>query len=781
MAKKKQNSSRVKSPSVSMPFKALTLMGWALFSSLSITSYKASASWESNWIGVLGWLVGKISFYTLGLNAFGIPIFLWWLGLSFLRTKQLSYLFKKSVFYFGMLCCSSFILSFLAIYNPNLTQSFTHFLVSKKHPLLNTIEPIALLGGEPFAVIYGGTSPYSFKNAIGAVGSLILFTSFGFIFLLFFLGMTNCLNTLRNAFNFFLTSIFFPKKIWDYIYKISKKSYLDVVKSSPQTTKIPSNNFSKSSFQKTTIRSSNLHKETIPTPPIETLSIFTSKEPQRSSNIFLKSHSSINKKFTNSTYAFPPADLLTKVSSESSFSKNDMKKQAMILKETLASFGIDVSLGNIASGPTLTSFEVTPSSGVKVQKIKALENDIALNMQAKSIRIIAPIPGKAAVGIEIPNHHAEEVNFRELLNLYRSDEHLHSVPLLLGKLSNGDPLWADLAKMPHLIIAGATGSGKSVCINSLVMSIIMNASPQEVRLVIVDPKKVELTAYSSLPHMLTPVITEANSTYSALLWLVKEMELRYEILRQLGLRNIHSFNTRKRNISFETALDLDIPEKMPYIVVIIDELADLFLSSSHDMETPIIRIAQMARAVGIHMVLATQRPSREVITGLIKANFPCRIAFKVSSRVNSQIIIDDPGAECLIGNGDMLFLPPGSANIVRAQGTFIRDDDINAVINYICSRYPSDYLVKSFEEVSFSKNTNLTDQKGEILFEQARSIIMETGNASTTFLQRKLKIGYARAAGLMDALEDAGIIGPSEGAKPRRILCTTPKERGLKD
>ncbi|MFN4175210.1 MAG: DNA translocase FtsK, partial [Parachlamydiaceae bacterium] len=361
-------------------------------------------------------------------------------------------------------------------------------------------------------------------------------------------------------------------------------------------------------------------------------------------------------------YELPSAQLLTNPKKvDSSNLEKNLNRQAEILEETLFSFGIEAKVGQINCGPTITSFEVHPSVGVKVQKIKTLEDDIALNMEAKTIRIIAPIPGKAAVGIEVPNPQPQEVSFKEILLAYQQGPSRMKIPVLLGKAVNGENVFSDLTKMPHCIIAGATGSGKSVCINTIVMSIVMNARPDQIRLLMVDPKKVELTPYTRLPHMLAPVITEPKEACLALNWLVKEMEKRYEILKLLGIRNIEAFNSRKPDVALEKSLDIAIPETMPYFVGIIDELADLMMVSASDIETPIARIAQMARAVGIHLILATQRPSREVITGLIKANFPTRIAFKVASRVNSQIILDEIGAECLLGNGDMLFLPPGSS------------------------------------------------------------------------------------------------------------------------
>ncbi len=471
-------------------------------------------------------------------------------------------------------------------------------------------------------------------------------------------------------------------------------------------------------------------------------------------------------------YAIPSHELLNPPKKHDTTAlKGELKKKAEQLEETLMSFGIEAKVGNIHSGPTITSFEVHPAIGVKVGRIKTLEHDIALNLEAKSIRIVAPIPGKAAVGIEIPNNTAQEVSFKELLHVYTQQAHPLHIPMLLGKTVSGDLVIHDLVKMPHMIIAGATGSGKSVCINSIIMSILLTSTPDMVKLLMIDPKKVELTPYTELPHMLAPVICDPKNACSALNWLVGEMEKRYEILRLTGQRHIDAFNKRKVDPDFEKSLDIPIPAKLPYYVAIIDELADLMMVASSDIETPIARIAQMARAVGIHLILATQRPSREVITGLIKANFPARLSFKVASRVNSQIILDDIGAETLLGNGDMLFLPPGNSSLIRAQGVFIRDEEINRVIEAITKQLPPQYIISSFDKLPEEGGFGMEGggEPGDSLFEEAKNIVFSTGNASTTFLQRKLKIGYARAASLMDELEKKGHVGPQEGSKPRTV------------
>lgn len=488
------------------------------------------------------------------------------------------------------------------------------------------------------------------------------------------------------------------------------------------------------------------------------------------------------------TFEIPSSNLLSiaKKIDQNSL-KNDLKRQAEVLEETLLSFGIEAKVGQINCGPTINSFEVHPSIGVKVQKIKTLENDIALNMEAKSIRIIAPIPGKAAVGIEIPNPQPQEVAFRDLLQAYQQLGRKFHIPVLLGKAVNGDYVMNDLTKMPHCIIAGATGSGKSVCINTIVMSILLTSKPDEIKMIMIDPKKVELTPYTRLPHMLAPVITEPHGAAAALHWLVKEMEKRYDLLKLTGHRNIDSFNTRNIDKAVEESLGEEIPGKLPYIVCIVDELADLMMVSSSDIETPIARIAQMARAVGIHLILATQRPSREVITGLIKANFPTRISFKVASRINSQIILDEVGAESLLGNGDMLFLPPGSSHLIRAQGAFIRDEDINAVIKHICNQAPPNYKIASFDilgksgRIDEGEESEGSSSSSDSLYDQAFDIVQSTGNASTTFLQRKLKIGYARAASLMDELEKNGVVGMPDGSKARKVLVPKGGSKQNKD
>jgi len=720
--KKKQKKKTKSSPTL----RAAICSFIAALSLLSLISYQVHDP-AANWLGLAGHVLGWCLFYTFGLAAFFLPSLFGWQAYMLITQKKSD---RKKTLYFSLLILSSALI---------LVQLSGHissvgFVYRDYFPKSRALDPDFLryyLGGVPLHHLYCDTS-ICLHRILGGVGSCILFLA------LFAFAILNLIPIKWRP-------------LWDFTRRM-----VDVI---PK-------------------RVAAKVATALPTPikrePYEPTILIRDDPLEREIDIKIPEARKIQpKRLVLGDYALPPSDLLTEVKRvDQSSLKSDLKKQASILTETLLSFGIEAKVGDIHCGPTITSFEVHPAFGVKVQKIKALENDIALNMQAKSIRIIAPIPGKAAVGIEVPNPYRQEVSFRELLEGYQASTRKCHIPLLLGKMVNGEDVWTDLTKMPHLIIAGATGSGKSVCINTIVMSIVMNARPDEIKLVMIDPKKVELTGFTHLPHMLAPVITEPGGATSALNWLVREMERRYELFRLLGIRNIHSFNTRKKNVELEESLDLEVPEQMAFIVVIIDELADLMLVSSSDIETPIARIAQMARAVGIHLILATQRPSREVITGLIKANFPCRIAFKVASRVNSQIVIDENGAEALLGNGDMLFLPPGTSTLIRAQGAFIRDEDINQVIHHSCSQAPTQYLIPNFdtyreEGLDFSDGESVARDP---LFEEAKTLVYETGTASTTFLQRKLKIGYARAAGVMDQLEAAGVIGPSQGAKPRKIF-----------
>jgi S-DNA-T family DNA segregation ATPase FtsK/SpoIIIE len=724
---------------------------------------------EANFLGYLGYLVALGTESLFGLGSYLIPLYLAWLGVRLLRGQKI---FHSDHLYFALLLsCACMLLTVFAESYPEKAKAWNGRVISEtlamSAPYPRTLVRF-YLGGFPYYYLFSDLPGINLQRVLSPVGTTLIFFSLGLVSFLLFTRM-RMLSQLRFLWLKFLALCQWLIKIRKKRPPISPSQPLQKVYAGLKINQLPEAKKKQPEPKvEPIIKTTSFKQEApLPTPKKEKESSSPKKEfiPVPTKSLMVTA---------NSSYQLPSPELLAdpmrKVDQPTL--KKDLMHQASILEDTLKSFGIEAKVGEINSGPTITSFEIHPSIGVKVQKIKALENDIALNMQAKSIRIVAPIPGKAAVGVEVPALHPQEVSFKEMLLHYQQKSRKLSIPVLLGKAINGDWVFADMAKMPHCLIAGATGSGKSVCVNSVVMSILMNARPEEVKLLMVDPKKVELTQYSRLPHMIAPVITEPHGAYAALQWLVKEMQVRYEILKQLGLRNISAFNNRKVNKDLEASLGIPIPEQMPFIVAIIDEFADLMMVSSADIETPIARIAQMARAVGIHLILATQRPSREVITGIIKANIPTRISFKVASRVNSQIVLDDTGAESLLGNGDLLFLPPGSSQLIRAQGAYISDEEINQVINAICAQSPTNYLIPSFDTFrSLDTMGNAEEPKGkDALYDQALTIVVASKSASTTFLQRKLKIGYARAASLMDELEENGIIGPQEGAKPRRVI-----------
>jgi len=474
-------------------------------------------------------------------------------------------------------------------------------------------------------------------------------------------------------------------------------------------------------------------------------------------------------------YQLPPISLLEDIHAGAPkvASADDLRRNGEILKNTLNEFGVEVEVVNITRGPVITRYELQPAPGVKVQRITGLSNDIALAMKAASVRIIAPIPGKAAVGIEIPNSTSTMVFLKELLLSDEFKSVRKRIPLVIGKDVSGVPIVVDLTEMPHLLIAGATGSGKSVCINSIILNILYYATPDYIRFLMIDPKMVELSMYNDIPHLVIPVITDPKKAAGGLAWLVTEMERRYKILAEVGVRNLEAFNEKvsKETVTIKSSEEPLKP--MPYIVVIIDELADIMIVSSYEVENSIARLAQLSRAIGIHLILATQRPSVDVITGIIKANFPARISFQVSTRVDSRTVLDAMGAEKLLGKGDLLYMPPGSSKLVRAQGPYIRESEIRKVLDFVKSQKVQANSVLNSEEImqkAQSLSNNLDQMDDETLLEEAIKVIRNTNQASVSILQRKLKIGYSRAARIMDLLEERGVVGPYKGSKARDIL-----------
>ena len=507
-------------------------------------------------------------------------------------------------------------------------------------------------------------------------------------------------------------------------------------------------------------------------------------------------------------YQLPPLDFLQHPDPtvKPTESKEELMANARLMQQTLAQFDIEVALGDITKGPTITRYELHPAPGVKLEKITALNNNLAAALKAERLNILAPVPGKSSVGVEVPNPVKTSVIMRDLLESEEWRNTKARIPLALGKDVYGHPIIADLAEMPHLLIAGSTGSGKSVCINAIICSLLYRFSPDQLRFVMIDPKVVELQQYNALPHLVVPVVTDPKKVILALRWVVNEMEKRYQIFARVGVRNIASFNSRPKNkplparepelpllakkekvepgadgfavevdeeIVVPREEDIIIPEKLSYIVVIIDELADLMLVAPADVEMAIARITQMARAAGIHCIVATQRPSVDVITGVIKANIPARIAFQVAAKVDSRTILDAMGADKLLGKGDLLYLPPGSAKLIRAQGSLITDQEIQSIVDFIAKQAKPSYELEIHQQLS-RPSSSLDDESGidedEEIIQDCIEVIRSEQKASVSLLQRRLRLGYGRAARIMDELENRGIVGPSNGAEPRDIL-----------
>jgi len=493
------------------------------------------------------------------------------------------------------------------------------------------------------------------------------------------------------------------------------------------------------------------------------------------------------------TYALPGLDLLAEHDPEGrgGADPSELQRVQQTLIDTLAQFGIAVAPGDITKGPTITRYEVYPAKGVRVDKIVSLERDLARATRAERINILAPIPGKDTVGIELANTRKVTVTLRELLEStdWEEAKTRARIPLALGKDVYGKAIITDLAQMPHLLVAGTTGAGKSVCINALIASMLFRFTPDELRFIMIDPKVVELQHYNALPHLAFPVVTDPKKVLLALRWLIDEMERRYKIFARVGVRNIISFNARpkkKSDVDLTTNVadsessgeikvprehEIPIPEKIPYVVVVIDELADLMQTAPADVESAIARITQMARAAGIHLIVATQTPRADVITGVIKANIPSRIAFQVASKIDSRVILDENGADRLLGQGDMLYLPPSASRLIRAQGVLVTDEEIRRLVEFVSAqgRPAFDPAMHEKLEAAASSTEEVTDEDEELV-EKCLEIIRQEKRASTSLLQRRLRLGYTRAARIVDILEQRGILGPGEGAKPREIL-----------
>ena len=475
-------------------------------------------------------------------------------------------------------------------------------------------------------------------------------------------------------------------------------------------------------------------------------------------------------------YHYPPLKLLKRGDGKSQGDSDEhLRKTAKKLQDTLHNFGVNVTVTNVSCGPTVTRYELQPEMGVKVSKIVNLADDIKLNLATPDIRIEAPIPGKAAVGIEVPNKENHAVMLREILQSQEFQSAKSKMSFAVGKDIAGKPVVADIAKMPHLLIAGATGSGKSVCINTLIVSILYKASPDDVKLIMIDPKVVELSVYNGIPHLFIPVVTDPKKAAGALNWAVSEMMSRYNTFAEYSVRNLQEYNRKVEGMRIPEGEER--PEKMPQIIIIVDELADLMMVAPGEVEDAICRLAQLARAAGIHLIIATQRPSVNVITGLIKANMPSRIAFSVSSGVDSRTILDMNGAEKLLGKGDMLFYPQGYQKPARLQGAFVSDEEVSNIVAFLTEKNPGTQYDSQVEQqvntagLSGGAGASSGDDR-DVYFVDAGKFIIEKEKASIGMLQRMFKIGFNRAARIMDQLCDAGVVGPEEGTKPRKVLMS---------
>jgi S-DNA-T family DNA segregation ATPase FtsK/SpoIIIE len=673
-------------------------------------------------------IVGKIIFQTatrnIGLGAYIFPILLLFLGIVILfNYKPLNPYHKL----FGI--------SFLFI----IFLVFIHIRLL----LLDNSYSLAMKGAG------GGLLGYYFANSLylyfGTKGAYLVLISLSLISALF-ITQVSYFSIFRNLGNKI-------KPILNNIYNILKNIGAKISKSSRrkkepdyqeyETDEIPKKIFK---IERTRKKEKKLEEETIFGRDYQ--------EPKQEAKV--------------DRYQVPPLSLLSdSYAEEKTDTKLNIEENIKILESTFTNFGINAKVVGVIQGPTVTRYEIHPAPGVKISKITNLSNDIALSFAVASVRIEAPIPGKNAVGIEVPNRKRINVYLKEILQSSEFQNGKYKLPIALGIDIGGKPIIADLAELPHLLIAGATGSGKSVCINNIILSIIYKLNPEKVKFIMIDPKRVELNIYNGIPHLLIPIITDANQAIKVLNWAISEMEKRFKIFAESGVRNLDGYNEYVRNINNGT-------NSLPCIIIVIDELADLMLSSPVKAEESLCRLAQMTRATGIHLIIATQRPSVDIITGSIKVNFPSRIAFAVSTQVDSRTILDINGAEKLLGNGDMLFSPVGVSKPIRAQGAFVVEKEIRNVVSYLIKHSPSPEYEQEVLEYKRSKVLlrETEEEEEDELFNEAVSIIINSKQASISILQRKLRIGYTRAARLIDVMEKRGIVGPYDGRNPRKILIS---------
>ena len=720
-----------------------------------------------NWIGPLGANISFVIFMYFGIAGYIIPWCIMWIGVS-------------SVFWSGSKIYPRILWFILALFSlaglADMNNQLWHGVVEH----LNIGSPGGLLG-EVLA-------QRSIGYWIGNAGAGLLF----FVLLIISIARmldVHVLDLIKHFWSWFLNQI---KKVKEY-----KKKKIDSIENPIESF---NSNMSKEGITevlstedqidiKAMVEAQQINsKEEINQEKIDSDKGIESKKSQKKTTKekeekedFIDSTIELS---TDLTYKLPSIDLLDdRVVQGKGMSATQVADTAKILQEALEEFGVEAKVTGVQQGPVVTCYEILPSAGVRVEKIKALADNIALKMHAESVRIQAPIPGKGVCGVEVPNTARAGVFFRDLIESSEFQSDTHSLPLVLGKDVSGDSMIFDLSKMPHMLIAGATGAGKSVCMNTILTGLLMKYSPDDLRLILVDPKTVEFHTYNDLPHLVVPVITNAKKVALGLRWAIDEMERRFRYFRQEGVRDLPGYNqrtiTKQENLFGEDeSLVAEqegkevVPDRLPYIVIVIDELADLMAVAQAEIEAGIARLAAKSRAAGIHMILATQRPDVKVITGTIKANFPARVAFKVSQKVDSRTILDRMGADTLLGKGDMLVLPPGSDKLIRSQGAFTSDGEIERIANFWKEQSKPEFIAEIQDKINkpVADLPEIDDGGDEEIIEQALEVIRQTKRASTSSLQRRLRIGYTRAARIMDLLEERGIIGPPDGAGPREIL-----------
>ena len=838
---RKPNKKVARKKVVSQPRKAGSRPAWALLLftiavlllvaifDYNSGQYHADPPTDTNLVGHLGSFLGFYGFHYLGASIFLLPVYLMWIGVRFLIQQQPRKRAMTSAAAFASLICAAGLIAMLGadssggLFQDQLSHGCGGVLGELIAPIL--LEPYVGLFGSYFILLMGFT-----------VGSMIVFTD----------NLRRCADYVQSIYFGFFERLTASKEARKALRaerterkRIAKeeaaaaKADRSAAKTSKQLERstadedefdqgqeddhrpslLPASMSSPAGLTRKTVKKKPaISKQAEPvaevpdvlSEPVE--DVEPAKPKFDPSMIKVVSEQKTEKAVGSiperrGDYVFPPLSLLAEPQGIGSMHQEDHAGTMGALVRTLDEFGVKVIPGEIHTGPVITRYEVKPAPGVRVEKIVNLDKNIALGLQAMSVRILAPVPGKGTVGIEVPNKVAEAVCMRDIVESKAWADANAEIPVVLGKDVTGKPMVMDLTKMPHVLIAGSTGSGKTVCINAIIASLLYHSGPEDLRFIMVDPKVVEMQMYNALPHMLIPVVTEAKKVPGALKWLIAEMEHRYQIFAKTNVRNIAGFNAKllkdKEEQAKAEAMDaemtpeeraavsnMEVPrdddafeipkKKLPYIVCVIDELADLMMVAPADIETCIARIAQLARAAGIHLVLATQRPSVNVVTGVIKANLPSRISFKVASKIDSRTILDGGGAEALIGKGDMLFIPPGTSSLVRAQGAFVSDDEINAIVEFLQEKNDPPVFAEAVQQQIDAGGEEGGGIEGgeeaDELLPDAIDVLRSTKRASTSMLQRRLRVGYNRAARLMEVLEDRGIVGPENGSSPREIL-----------